>query len=405
LLAIGVLARAWLVLATEGTTDVLIWADHASGIATRGLVGQYRESQMLLNHPPLAAWGVTLLWKLAGTLSVDFRIVFRAAIALCDLANVALLVSLLAGRRERWLVAGVYAIVPLGALLSAYHGNTDAVLATLLLAAAVAHVRGRVVLCGVLLGIGLAVKLPIVLAAPALLFALPTLRQRLVLTGATLAAALACYAPVLSQDAAVVVEKVFGYRGLVMFTLSSPPTFVWGLKNLFIELWGYDKRIDVWSDAPGLVECWPGWAVIVTNHGDRIALVCIVAFAFLRRRERDARGLAETLAFSFALFYALIDAWAYQYFAWALPFWLLGGGVFAWCANVFAGGYIYLLYAFVCGDALLRPTWNFNGHPNWPAYLPFFREAAQWTFVVCAAVALARAARNEIRQRARSSPT
>lgn len=400
LVGLGLAARLYLALATEGTTDVAIWADHASGIASRGLAAQYRESQMLLNHPPLAAWLMAAAWELSQATGLAFGACMRLPIALADLANVWLLAALLVGRRERWLLAGVYAILPLAWVLGAYHGNTDALVASALLAATVCLVRGRVLACGALLGLGLAVKLPIVLGAPALLFAVPTWRKRLELVGATLAVALVCYAPVLLQDYAAVMEKVFGYRGLVIFSLSSPPTFVWGLKNLFIELWGYDARVEVWSGAPGLVECWPGWALFLVQHGDRLALALIVAYAVLRRRARDARGLATTIALSFAIFYALVDAWAFQYFAWALPFWLLAGRGFAWTANLFAGGYIYLLYAFVCDDALLRPSWNFNSHPLWPLHLKVLREMALWTFVAFGAWALVRALRDELRHRA-----
>ncbi|MCK6449176.1 MAG: hypothetical protein L6Q99_22495 [Planctomycetes bacterium] len=398
LVVFGLAARVFFATATQGTTDVAIWADHAQGIAERGLAVQYRESQMLLNHPPLAGWWMAWMWRLAEATGLSFGAWLRLPIALADLANVALLAALLRGRRERWLVAGTYAVVPLALVFGAYHGNTDSVLATLLLAASLALVRGRHLVCGAILGVGLAVKLPIVLGAPALCFAAPTWRKRGELVGATLVVALGCYAPVLLQDFAAVREKVFGYQGLVIFSLSQPPTFIWGLKNHFIELWGYDARVEVWRGAPGLVECWPGWALFLVQQGHRVALALIVAYAFLRRRSDDARGVAETLAFSYAIFYALVDAWAFQYLAWALPFWLLGGRVFGWAANLAAGGYVYGLYAYVCADPLLRGLWNFNGRPNWPEPVKLLRDAALWTFVVFGAWALVRALLDEFRQ-------
>lgn len=396
-IALGLAARLFLVFATEGTTDVVIWADHASGTAARGLAAQYRASEAMLNHPPLAVWLMTAAWRISEATGVDFRICMRLPVALADWADVWLLAVLLVGRRERWLVAALYALIPIALVLGAYHGNTDAWIATLLLGAACCAARGRGVACGVLLGVGLALKLPIVLGAPALVFAFPTWRKRFEVVGVALGTALLFYAPILVQDFGAIEEKVFGYRGLVIFTLSRPPTFVWGLKSTFIGSWGYDARVLDWAGEPGLGTPWPAWAPWLVNHGSTLALALIVVFAFLRRRERDARGIALTVAGSYAIFYALVDAWAFQYFAWSMPFWLLARWPFAWAANVFAGGYIYLLYAFVCSDALLRPHWGFNEHPNWPGYLFFFREAALYTFVVFSILWLFRAVRAEIR--------
>lgn len=397
LFAIGVVARAFCVVGTAGTTDVYIWSEHAAGVAKVGVAAQYRASELMFNHPPLGAWLMTAAWKLAQSTGIDFRILMRAPVALGDVASIVLLAKLLQGWRERWLIAGLYAVMPIAWVLGAYHGNTDALLATALLGAACLAVRGRVLACGVVLGIGVAIKLPIVLGIPALFFAFPTWRKRALVAAATFVTALALYAPVLIQDFDAVREYVLGYRGLVIFATSDPPKFIWGLKNTFLALWGFDRRVEVRPWMTRQPESWPDDAYWIVEHGSTLALVLIVVFAFLRRRENDARGVAATIAGSYAIFYALADAWAFQYLAWSMPFWLLARAPFGWAANVFAGGYIYLLYAFVCSDALLRPPWDFDHRSNWPSHLIFFREAALYTFVVFSLVWFVRAARAEIR--------
>ena len=84
----------------------------------------------------------------------------------------------------------------------------------------------------------------------------------------------------------------------------------------------------------------------------------MLVFAFLRRREttasrdrrHDRRHVRDLLCIG--------EAWAFQYFAWSMPFWMLAGWRYAIASHLFGGGYIYAFYAFVCGDWLLRPKWR-----------------------------------------------
>jgi hypothetical protein len=252
----------------------------------------------------------------------------------------------------------------------------------------------------VFLGASVWIKLAGTFAAPAIAFALPRWRQRAVVALVAVLVASSTFVPAFIADREALATNVIGYRGLVMFTLSSPPTFIWGLKNAFIHWWGFDPRIDTWSEqAKGLPETWPAPCVWLVNQSTWWALGAILVFAFLRRRERGAREIAKSVAGSLAIFYALADALSFQYFAWSMPFWLCAGAAFAWSANLFAGAYLYGVYAFVCDDALLRPTWDFNGHPNWPIHLIWLRELAQWTFVIAGAVWLARAIAAQARAR------
>src|SRR6185437_10945040 len=76
------------------------------------------------------------------------------------------------------------------------------------------------------LGVSLWIKLPIVLALPALLFFVPDWRKRfqfLLIAGVV---ALATYVPALVQDPAIVWKNVFGYRAQILHTTAGVPA--WG---------------------------------------------------------------------------------------------------------------------------------------------------------------------------------
>ena len=128
----GLLRTPLLVVFTQGTYDALIWRALAEGIHTHGLLEQYRLSAAL-NHPPLAAWIATRLLEPGLVTGIPFRILFRVPTALVDLGSVALISRIRRGNRYRWVATGLYAVHPVALIFSAYHGNTDSVIAFFLL--------------------------------------------------------------------------------------------------------------------------------------------------------------------------------------------------------------------------------------------------------------------------------
>ena len=386
LLAAGILLRAFLAFGTEGTYDVLIWTEHASGVARDGLVAHYR-SDATFNHPPFVGWAMAELWKLAQWTGLPFRALYRALTAAIDLGSALLLRRLIAASTWRWLAFGLYCVAPAALVFSAQHGNSDSIIAFALLACCLAVGAGRPILCGVVIGLALWIKLPVLVAAPAIFFALPTWRDRLRCGLVALAVGAATYVPAFVAAPSLVGQRVFGYQGIQLHTLGKPPIWVWGIKNFCFTAFGPDTTR------------WPAWALWRIDHANAIAIALIAAYAFLRRREKSALGLAQTITGCLALFYGSIEAWSFQYFAWSVPFWFTRGALFALCANVFAGGYVYCLYAHLCDDWLLRGAWDFAGHRQWPNWIPVLRDAALLTFLVFGIVWFALAVRAELRAR------
>ncbi len=324
------------------------------------------------------------LYALAGHWQIEFRFLYRSLFSLVDMSAIWLLVRVLAKRDWRFLAAGLYAIAPIALVLGAMHGNTDTLVAVCLLVTCLAAGGGRPILTGICIGFGAWIKIPALFVAPAFGFAFPRWRDRLTCTFVALAVAVSSYLPSLAANPLILWRRIFGYRGFFISTISEPPIWVWGFKNWFVRGFGHDMKD------------WPAAFSWYRDNSYYVAFPLMLTFAFLRRRRNDAESLALTVAGSYAMFYAFTESWAFQYFAWSMPFWLVAGWRFGLAANLFAGGYIYVLYAMVCKDWLLRPVWAFHTFPNWPFGLILLRDLAHATFVIFTLVVMRRAFHSEL---------
>lgn len=385
LIAAGTAIRIFLLAFNEGTYDVPIWESHARGVYERGLVGEYRASPGL-NHPPLACWTITGLWMLAERTGIPFRILLRTPTAALDLGTAFLLGRLLRDSRYRWLAAGLYVIHPLAAIMSAYHGNTDSIIAFFVAAASVAASEGRPVWTGIALGVGIWIKLPATLAVPALGFSFPRWRDRFLCAATAVGTGLLTYLPTLAVDAPILWQRVFLYPGELIQTPAG--IRVWGFQNFWILAFYLP---DAWQPAA----VWAIWGWIA--HNTLVFSVPLVVLAWLRRRERTAIGLGATVAACYSVMYGFSSRWSFQYLAWSLPFWFTAGPRFLAGASLIVGGYIWALYAFLCGGWLLTGPWDFAGHPEWPLYLRALRNASVLFFAGAACLFLARGVRGEWR--------
>ena len=335
-LVLGTAARVALVFGTEGTFDVSIKLHHGNQIERVGLLEWYRLAEVF-NHPPRMGELFAAMQRVANATGIPFAVVLRAPFALLDIATASLLYLAFAGSRWRLAVCAAYWLHPLAILMSAYHGNTDSAVAFFVLAAVVAAGRGRPRLAGAALGVGLWVKLPVVLAFPALLFAMPGARARVELLAFAAGVALVGYLPALAQEPTLLVQRIAGYGGSPLETPAG--AVVWG--------WVHTLRLD------GTVVA--EWA---SRANTLLSTAPVVALAWLRREHRGTAALGATLAASFVAFYALTSFWAWQYLAWCVPFLLfLDARVAAWL-TLALGGYVYAAYAFLTGSLLLIGHWG-----------------------------------------------
>jgi len=399
LVALGLAARVFLATSTHGSTDVKIWSRHAEGIAQHGLIALYALDP-LFNHPPVAGWAMSRVEKVAKRVGIAFSSLYRLLIALVDLASAFLILRVLRGSRWRYLAAAAYCVAPVALVLGAQHGNTDALVAAGLLGATLLAARRQPVATGVLIGLLGCIKIPGVFAGPALGLAFPRWRDRVVCALVALAIAAPPYVWAFSQarrfaalnpeielgSGNFVAERILLYRGLLIRVRGEPPVWIWGLKNLAARALGPRDQT------------WPRWARWWLDHCHAVALPLMLLFGFLRRRENSAPAIAMTVAGTYTIFYALVETWATQYFAWSMPFWMLAGWPFAVASNVIAGGYIYLYYVFRTQDWLLRPRWGkWLTAADWPVILTVLRDLAVLMFLAFAVYWFARAVRDEVR--------
>ncbi len=383
--ALGAALRFYLVVFTQGTQDVEIWERHARDVVAHGVVGQYHVD-LTANHPPFISEVEALFVRLADATGLPFRIFLRAPFALLDTASALLLLTLLGQNASRFLLAACYWINPLSLIFSAYHGNTDSAIAFFLWLAVVLLSRDRIVVAAMAIGISLWIKLPGIVAIPALTFAIPKWRQRFVFVMSVLLIGVLTYLPALFQDAAVVWQNVFGYRAQNLHTTAGVPT--WGPRVLLFSIIASPDKWPAATHAPIL------WFL---EHSWQIAFALAIFVAWLRRHCRSSIELGATIGICYVIVYAFSDGWSFQYFAWSLPFWFLLPSWFAAPAVLLTSVYVYSLYAYLCGNPWLLGHWDFIGHPYWPTFINWFRNLAVLVFVIAAIRFLATTITSQVR--------
>jgi hypothetical protein len=385
-LALGAAARAWFVLGTGGTLDVDVWAGHAWEINQKGLIGYYHGGEYIFNHPPLMGEIFSRLYVLAATTGIPFAVLLRAPFAFLDFGTALLVWKLLEGDPRRFAFLAAYWLLPLAIVFSSYHGNTDSALAFFVTGAVILVSRQKPLWAGVVLGMGLWIKFPAVLAVPALAFGLAGWRDRAAFVAATGAVGIASYVPALLQDARVVIDSVFLYPGL---QIRSPAgVAVWGIQVFYPDPQSLpaDWR-DLFRQAVRAIYLANSW----------ICVVPIVFLAWARREARSPLGIAGNVGASYVVFHGLTNFWAFQYLAWALPLWLVAGGRFTLPAMLVTTAYVYGLDAWLCGGLSLAGSWDFLGKPHWPRWILLVRDGAVLFFLASACFLLVRDGREAVR--------
>lgn len=162
-LAVGVLGiamRLYVVHASVGCNDVQMWNAFAREIHKHGL-GYLYDNEAGFNHPPLMGLLAGFCMKLALLTGGRFEVFFKLPSVFADMLSAILIHQSWQLRRPRYaaLAFALFCWSPVSILVSAFHGNTDSIGASLCLLAALLVDRARPMLGGVALGAAINVKL------------------------------------------------------------------------------------------------------------------------------------------------------------------------------------------------------------------------------------------------------
>src|SRR5262245_25041020 len=131
----GIVARLWLWWTTKGTPDVDRWLEFGRSVSTNGLDTTYATDERF-NHPPLMGLYASWVWDVTG----DNLDAFARGIKILGLIGEGIVLVALA--RFAGLPAfAAYASAPVAILVSAFHGNTDPLMAAFVIVAALAFDR------------------------------------------------------------------------------------------------------------------------------------------------------------------------------------------------------------------------------------------------------------------------
>lgn len=264
----------------------------------------YTAQEAVRRHPYLPFqmyWMALALW-LSQTLHLPFVKVVRLNPILFD---VGIAVSLVLFLRRRSLSDGfqcglLYALNPVPVLVSAYHGQFDAVPAFFLLLA-IGLTQVSPLGAGICLGLGMLSKSWPVLGLPSLLVALPGWRQRLQFLFMSIlipAAGVGIYAAFFHAPVWAVVERAISYN--------------WG-----VGVWGYTYFFHLLSVLKPDYSMLFAWLV---RNGRYLTLLSLGGIWLWRaRREPASQGVLTILV----AFFAVTHAFSIQYLVWVVPFALM----------------------------------------------------------------------------------
>jgi hypothetical protein len=325
---LGLLLRTVVVFLSDGSNDIRAWSDFASFVARGGVCACYSEVAAC-NHPPLSLLSSVGVRQVAFLSQVSFSIVFKGISLFAELITMVCLYRFLGSTtstRKHLLLLAAYAFSPLPILITAFHGNTDAVVLAGLFLAVYLRFRDRPSFGSALVGFALNVKLIPILWVP--MFLIQSVRRDrsfrdfLVCVVCLLVAAAPLFVTYFACPAFY--ERVVGY---------SVAYDRWGFIYLFSELCGFQPESKLW----------PYMELSYRSVGRYLSVVValLIAVKFALRPVSDLTGAAAAVACAFLVF---TPGWGIQYMIYPLPFLLVARPMLGAIYAVLGGGFTVFLY-------------------------------------------------------------
>lgn len=356
LAALAFVAKVLLAILTLGSFDTLTWQRDLDAIRAHGVPSLYREGisyispegRLLIEqpfiHPPFIVHALQAWESLSKATRLPVRFWMRFTCAVADVASLILLAAILhrSGVDRVLERLCLVATCPPSILISGFHGNTDPIMMTFVLASIYfLESRRAPWAAGVSLGMALNFKLAALMFTPALLLYLPGIRRKSALGGAAAVTFLAGSMPYLVQDPRLILNRIGEYKSQF-----GP----WGIGRLCASL-VHDGSFGVACDA-------------YSTHGRLVVMLLITAAAIWATLRKNKPSLLLQCGLAAFIFLALTPGFGVQYLAWLIPFTAL---LSRWPAVV---------YHTVSG-AFLLAYYNRVMHA-WPAYLANTFDQPAW---------------------------
>jgi hypothetical protein len=356
------LVKVYLALTSEGSADVIGFADHLAKIRELGGVGTYYVRGPFnnpFNSPPfmiyvIKGWG--LLTQASG---IGFSFWLRLPGILADIGSLFLvwrLLNLSPALPRSPLLLLLLAVCPISIMVSGYHGNTDSLMVFFVLASVYLIEKGeRLWLAGLVLGLALNIKVAPLMLAPAICFYLTGTRKRIEYFGAAAAAFIAGSLPYILLDP-LILKNVFGYESLYG---------QWGW-SVLMERWYWEapRYLNPPHDVTGV-------HAVFAAVGKFIMLAAILIASYrMNSRGRWKPPLMLQCGLIVTLFLFLTPGFGIQYLSWLVPFVI---ALDLWPTLLFyltAG--IYQLMGYTC--------WAYRATPP---HLCLERDAALYVMLLC----------------------
>lgn len=370
LLALGIAIRAWIAFTNYG----IPYDTDTAYIVARLLAVHPLHAYTSLRYPYPGGYLPVLLlchW-IAQVTGTAFWAVFKVPAVLADAGIAAVLAwglgRLGASPRERLIAVALVTLGPIFVVISGYHGQIDPAGILPALAGLILWRLGgehRAWQAGLLVGLGAAIKTVPLFVVLAMLPTVRSRREAAILLGCTVAVPVASVLPFLADNYHYTFKSLTFNHGVPGF----------GGLSLLVQ--------------PGLLHLWlHGQSVILSSstlfferlQNVIVATGALLAGAYAFRRRMDPIPAAALI---WATVYIVNFNWAFQYFVWGLPFFLLAGRRKEATA-------LQLLLALPLAELYFR----FGiARLSW-LYLPLMMLA--WAGFVAGAAALIRRERNEI---------
>jgi hypothetical protein len=335
-----------------GTTDAVLFFHFGRSIQSHGLARMY-EFDSVFNHTPFTGWMMKELFVITQNDYLHFTAALRM---FCILADIAMVLGLLHVRkltgRPPWWALCLFAVSPVSIMVSGFHGNIDPIMVLFIFLAAVAVLKDRPILCGVMYAAACNIKIVPLMLAPVFIFHWISKGRRAALgfMGTSGAIMLAGAAWGLIECPVAFVKNVFGYGSF------------WGG-------WGFTYWLRETGIADFQLMDFEGLSVAQTRVMLALKVIMLAGLLTLAWRRRKLGGMEffTTLAGAFTVIFVFAPGAGPQYMVWFAPFLLMAEP--RWWAALTAGASVFMARFY-------HSTANY--HFPWDMSFPRGREAPYW---------------------------